>query len=70
VIGLVVAGDEGDGRANASIGDRDGTSLGKGDSRQIGEHVAGRQLDEQSDTELEEQASSVVPADWPFDAPG
>ena len=69
-IGLVVAGDEGDGRANASIGDGDRTSLGKGDSRQIGEHAAGRQLDEQSDTELEEQGSSVVPADRPFDALG
>jgi hypothetical protein len=52
-IGLVVAGDEGDGRANASIGDSDRTSLGKSDSRQIGEHAAGRQLDEQSDTEFE-----------------
>src|SRR5918998_868996 len=69
-VGLVVAGDEGDGRANASIGDSDGTGLGKGDSRQIGEHVAGRELDEQSDAELEEQGSSVVPADRPFDAPG
>ena len=69
-IGLVVASDEGDGRANASIGDSDRTSFGKGDSGQIGEYAAGRQLDEQSDTELEEQGSSVVPADRPFDAPG
>jgi hypothetical protein len=65
-----VAGDKGGGRANLGIGDGDRTSLGEGGAHQIGEHAAGRQLDEQPDTELEDQVGGVVPADRPFDAVG
>jgi hypothetical protein len=65
-----VAGDEGSGRANPGIGDGDSMSLGEDVRGETSENVAGRQLDEEPETELEEQGGGVVPADRPLDAPG
>jgi hypothetical protein len=57
-------------RFDAAFLESDAPRVGKSFRGEAGENFAGRQLDEQPDTELEEQAGGVVPADWPLDAAG
>src|SRR5215218_5897508 len=48
--------------------DGDAPGVGEGNLREAGEDVAGRHLDEQACSELEEQGRGVVPANRAFDA--
>ena len=57
-------------RLDSAFIDGDAPRVGESVCSEAGEDVAGRQLDEQPDTELEEQGCGVVPTDRPFDAPG